>query len=176
MRESLEAAFDEKMARKMEDLNEEHKNSTEKDRKNFKIFLTDKIEKVKQEAAKANRAHLESIKSRMMEKVRDFEKQKVAEYAKECERYKVRLKKLTKSLTEGENVRRDAEGESARREELQARLRELTESLAEEERARVGAARGSWRNPARTRRAGEERVRRRKRRGCAGSTSCGWRS
>ena len=46
----------------------------------------------------------------------------MAEYAKERERYKVRLKELTKSLAEGENVRRDAEGESARHEELQARL------------------------------------------------------
>ena len=43
LRESLEVAFDKKMARKVEELNEEHKNSTEKDRKNFKIFLTDKI-------------------------------------------------------------------------------------------------------------------------------------
>ena len=98
---------------------------------------------MKQEAAEANRAHFESVKSRMMEKVGNFEKQKAAEYAKERERCEARRKEVTETLAEGENARRDAEGKSAQREELAARLRDLTESFAEEERARADAARGT---------------------------------
>ena len=51
-----------------------HKHSVEKDSNNFKIFLTDEIGKVNEEAAEANKAHLESTKSRMMEKVSNFDK------------------------------------------------------------------------------------------------------
>ena len=78
--------------------------------------MTDKIGKVKEEAAEANRAHSESIESRMMEKVSNFEKQKVGKCVKKRERQKTGPKELTEFLAEEENARRDAEGELVRRE------------------------------------------------------------